>query len=185
MAMAPRNCPRTRSMEWIVLFTAYFALTTTVGSQERYIETADYLRDAFPMGEPVPETLWVTRELRELVDETLDYDLAILRVRYWHRDRRTAWILDEIGKERPITVGVVIEDDAASMVRVLEFRESRGWEVRYPFFTDQFDHVTLDSGDELNRHIDGITGATLSVHAVTRVVRLALFLYRHTGVVNG
>ena len=109
----------------------------------------------------------------------------MLRVRYWHRDRRTAWILDEIGKERPITVGIVVEDDAASMVRVLEFRESRGWEVRYHFFTDQFNDVRLDRGDELDRQIDGITGATLSVNAVTRAVRLALFLYRHTGVANG
>jgi hypothetical protein len=173
------------SMRMIVLFSVYLAVTTTAGSQERYIETADYLRDAFPMGEPISETLWVTRELRELADDTLDYDIAMLRVRYWHRDRRTAWILDEIGKERPITVGVVVEDDAASMVRVLEFRESRGWEVRYPFFTDQFNDVRLDGGDELDRQIDGITGATLSVNAVTRVVRLALFLYRHTGVVNG
>jgi Na+-translocating ferredoxin:NAD+ oxidoreductase RnfG subunit len=51
--------------------------------------------------------------------------------------------------------------------------------------TDQFNDVRLDGGDELDRQIDGITGATLSVNAVTRVVRLALFLYRHTGVVNG
>ena len=174
-----------KSMRMIVLFSVYLAVTTTAGSQERYIETADYLRDVFPLGEPISETLWVTRELRELADDTLDYDIAMLRVRYWHRDRRTAWILDEIGKERPITVGVVVEDDAASMVRVLEFRESRGWEIRYPFFTDQFNDVRLDGGDELDRQIDGITGATLSVNAVTRVVRLALFLYRHTGVVNG
>ena len=185
MALVSRNRPRTRSMGVVVLFTTYLAVTTTVGSQERYIETADYLRDAFPMGEPIPETLWVSRELRELADDTLDYDIAMLRVRYWHRDRRTAWILDEIGKERPITVGVVVEDDAASMVRVLEFRESRGWEIRYPFFTDQFNDAGLDGGDELDRQIDGITGATLSVNAVTRVVRLALFLYRYTLVANG
>ncbi len=71
------------------------------------------------------------------------------------------------------------------MVRVREFREARGWEVRYPVFTDQFNDVRLDGGDELDRQIDGITGATLSVNAVARVVRLALFLYRHTGVANG
>jgi len=185
MALVSRSRPTRRSTRVIVLCAAYLAVTTTAGSQERYIETADYLRDAFPMGEPIPETLWVTRELRELADDSLGHDIAMLRVRYWHHDRRTAWILDEIGKERPITIGVVVEEDAASMVRVLEFRESRGWEVRYPFFTDQFNDVSLDGRDEINRQIDGITGATLSVNAVTRVVRLALFLYRYTGVANG
>ena len=81
--------------------------------------------------------------------------------------------------------GGVVEDDAASMVRVLEFRESRGWEVRYPFFTDQYNDARLDARDQIDRRIDGITGATLSVNAVTRVVRLALFLYRYAGEASG
>ena len=79
---------------------------------------------------------------------------------------------------------MVVEDDTASMVRILEFRETRGWEVRYPFFTDQFDEVSLDTRGEIDGQIDSITGATLSVEAVNRVVRLALFLYRFTGGVN-
>ena len=95
-------------MRMVVLFSAYLAVTTTAGSQERYIETADYLRAAFPNGEPMPSTLWVTSELRQSAEDTLGYGIASLRVRYWHRDRRTAWILDEIGKEKPITVGVVV-----------------------------------------------------------------------------
>ncbi len=149
------------------------------------METADYLRAAFSNGEPTPDTLWVTPELRQSVEAALGYGIASLRVRYWHRDRRTAWILDEIGKEQPITVGVVVENDTASMVRVLEFRESRGWEVRYPFFTDQFNDARLDARVEIDPQIDSITGATLSVDAVIRVVRLALFLYRYTSEANG
>jgi Na+-translocating ferredoxin:NAD+ oxidoreductase RnfG subunit len=62
---------------------------------------------------------------------------------------------------------------------VLEFRESRGWEVRYPFFTDQFVEAKLDQNERLDRNIDGITGATLSVNAVTRIARIALFLHEH------
>ena len=59
---------------------------------------------------------------------------------------------------------------------VLQFRESRGWEIRYPFFTQQFDGVRLDKNDKLNERIDGITGATLSVRAATRSANLALVL---------
>jgi hypothetical protein len=46
--------------------------------------------------------------------------------------------------------------------------------VRYPFFTDQFDGATLTAKSRLDRNIDGITGATLSVGAVTRIARVAL-----------
>ncbi len=60
---------------------------------------------------------------------------------------------------------------------MLEFRESRGWEVRYPFFTRQFEDARLNGKDRLDRDIDSITGATLSVHAVTRVARVALIMH--------
>ena len=172
-------------MRYISLLGGCLALTTLASSQGRYLETADYLRAAFPDGEPTPNTLWVTSEIRQSAEDTLGHGIASLRVRYWHRDRRTAWILDQIGKEQPITVGVVVEDNAASMVRVIEFRESRGWEVRYPFFTDQYNDVRLDARNQIDRQIDSITGATLSVNAVTRVVRLALFLYRYAGAGDG
>ncbi len=174
-----------RPVIYLFLLIGCLAAMTSASSQGRYLETADYLHAAFPNDEPMPNTLWVTNELRQSAEDSLGYGIASLRVRYWHRDRRTAWILDQIGKERPITVGVVVENDTASMVRVLEFRESRGWEVRYPFFTDQFNDAGLDSRDEIDRRIDSITGATLSVDAVTRVVRLALFLYPYTGDADG
>ena len=174
-----------RALKLTLLLVGNFAAMTLAGGQERYMETAEYLRAAFPNSEPTANTLWVTNELRQSAEDTLGYGIASLRVRYWRRDGRTAWILAETGKEQPITVGVVVEDDSASMVRVLEFRESRGWEVRYPFFTDQYNDARLNYRDEIDRQIDSITGATLSVNAVTRVVRLALFLYRHTGEANG
>jgi hypothetical protein len=60
-------------------------------------------------------------------------------------------------------------------LRVLIYRESRGWEVRHAFFTRQFDQAQLENG-KLDRSIDGITGATLSVEALQRAARLALWL---------
>ena len=38
---------------------------------------------------------------------------------------------------------------------------------------------------ELNRHIDGISGATLSVAAVNKLARLALMLHQHSEAVTG
>ena len=113
------------------------------------------------------------------VERLLGHRFSALRVRYWHDGEKSAWILDEIGKELPITIGVAVENGSIRNVRVLEFRESRGWEVRYPFFTDQFVDARLGPDEKLDRRIDGITGATLSVGAVTRIARVALVLHEH------
>jgi Na+-translocating ferredoxin:NAD+ oxidoreductase RnfG subunit len=59
---------------------------------------------------------------------------------------------------------------------VLVFRESRGWEVRHDFFTDQFKLAKLKDENQLDKHIDNISGATLSVRAVRKLAQIALLL---------
>ena len=152
------------------------AFAGTGSEAGRYIETDAYIASAFPGGSPGPRMLWVSGELRDAVERVLGHRFAALRVRYWHEGAKSVWILDEIGKELPITIGVTVAEGAIENVRVLEFRESRGWEVRYPFFTDQFVDARLGHDGRLDRRIDGITGATLSVSAVTRIARVALLL---------
>jgi len=161
----------------VALALAVPALAGTGGEAGRYVDPQDYVRHAFPGGDPGPRTLWVTGPLRESVERTLGHRFADLRVRYWFDGFTSVWILNEIGKELPITIGVTVADGAIANVSVIEFRESRGWEVRYPFFTDQFNDTRLTDDGHLNRHIDGITGATLSVGAVTRIARVALLLH--------
>ncbi len=72
--------------------------------------------------------------------------------------------------------GYVVEQAAITRTAILIYRESRGAEVRHPFFTDQFKGATLKRDGALDRHIDGITGATLSVHAISALARVALLL---------
>jgi hypothetical protein len=163
----------------LVVFALGPAFAGPGGEAGRYVETDEYLRGAFPAEVPAARTLWVTGALRESVEHTLGHPFKVLRVRYWQDGGRSAWILDEIGKELPITIGVTVEAGAIDNVRVLEFRETRGWEVKYPFFTDQFADAKLANGGELDTHIDNITGATLSVGAVTRIARVALLMHEH------
>jgi hypothetical protein len=144
--------------------------------QGRYLEAEAFLRSALSIEQPEPSVLWVDEALRAAAEDVLGRGFEPLRVRYWRHDGRTAWIFDEIGKELPITIGVSVRDGAIETVRVLEFRETRGWEVRHPFFTDQFIGARMKGPRQVDRSIDGITGATLSVGAVRRVVRLALLL---------
>jgi uncharacterized protein with FMN-binding domain len=101
-------------------------------------------------------------------------------MRFWEKDGRTVWVLEETGKVKPITTGVVVKDSKVELIRVLAFRESRGGEVRYPFFTEQFRDAALTEAMELNKPIDGISGATLSVRALIKQARLSLLLHEYS-----
>ena len=140
-----------------------------------------FLSQAFN-SEPVskPQSLWLTKEVKQELKSLFDYEVGVLRVRYWLQGDTTAWVLDEIGKEQPITMGLAIDASGVKSIQVLEYRESRGGEIQYPFFTQQFDHAVLKQSNDklkLDRNIDGITGATLSVRAMTKVAKVALYLH--------
>ncbi len=141
-----------------------------------YQSPEDFLQEVFAPQSPPAKVIWLTGKKKQKAAEILGHKPGYLRVRYWADENRSAWILEEIGKTEPITVGFVIADGKIKRLRVLAFRESRGDEVRHDFFTRQFDDVGLKENNRLDRHIDGITGATLSVRALTKLARLALYL---------
>jgi len=143
---------------------------------EDYIGRDEFLSLAFGDASPEMHTLWLTRETRADAEAAVGWIPPALRLRYWRSGERTAWILEDIGKEKPITLGIAVAGNRIERVEVMAFRESRGWEIRYPFFTSQFSGLSLASDGYLSDSIDGITGATLSVRAVERVARLALWL---------
>ena len=125
---------------------------------------------------PKAKVLWLTKEDKAIIADILNHRFNRLRIRYWQKADNTVWILDEIGKEKPITIGVHIQNKQIVELKVLVYRESRGDEVRHEFFTKQFNLAKLTNDNRLTSHIDGITGATLSVWALTKVARLSLWL---------
>lgn len=173
-----------RCLPALYRFAALFLITA--GLQEnvraefgRYMEIDDYVATAYEGKIPKQSILWVAGDLRDSIETILGHKFQSLRVRYWQSNDTTVWKLDEVGKELPITIAVTIRSGSISNVGILEFRESRGWEVRYPFFTDQFRNARLSPDRQLDQRIDGITGATLSVSAVTRIARVALVFDEH------
>jgi hypothetical protein len=149
-----------------------------------YQTTESFLEETFKGTPPPPDVVWLRGEIKETTATILGHAYPGIRVRYWSEDNRTAWVLEEIGKTQPITVGLVVNENGLESIRVLAFRESRGWEVRYPFFTDQFPGIKLTEQHKLDRHIDGISGATLSVRALKKLSRLALYLHQQTAQKN-
>ena len=175
--------PSTRYERWApqalraLLFTATVAcvICSPLSFGITYLPPQEFINRQFE-AVPQPQSLWLNQDIQTAAGRILGHPYQGLRVRYWQEGQRTAWILDEVGKERPITIGVVIDDDQISQVEILEYREIRGDEVRHGYFTAQFIGLSLNDREELSGPIDGISGATWSVRAVTNVGRFALFL---------
>jgi len=166
----------------IALLLLTTTLTTSVWAVEQYLMPEQFLAEVFgddvSKNIPKPEVLWVTKDIAKQAEKILGHAPNQLRQRYWKNGGKTAWIFDEVGKEEPITAGFVVSEGKITQVRVITYRESRGGEVRYPAYLKQYQGVELQADNYLNRHIDGISGATLSVNAMNRMARLALYFDR-------
>jgi len=161
-------------------------LVSATATADSVFETqAEFVARAFGSSPPQARAIWLSGEVKRSVKQYLGHDYPALRLRYWCRAQRTAWVLEEIGKELPITVGVVVDHQHIESLRVMVYRENRGGEVSTPAFSNQFNGISLGADNALDREIDGITGATLSVQALTRLAQLALFLHEQTDCEHG
>ncbi|RTR30540.1 FMN-binding protein [Shewanella atlantica] len=157
------------------------ALTLSFNSHAKgvYQQSEDFISQAFNAPAPKSKVFWLDDEAQEVIEQILAHKFKKMRLRYWQQESETVWILEEIGKESLITVGIHIKNQQIAQTKVLVYRESRGDEVRHDFFTDQFKSAKLKDDLQLDQHIDGITGATLSVRALTKLSRIALWLDNH------
>ena len=146
---------------------------------EVYATPDQFILDALGVTAAKPEVLWITKDIARQAEAILGHAPVQLRQRYWHSaDNKTAWILEETGKEEPNTAGFTVSAGKIVQARVLVYRESRGGDVKYPGFLKQYQGVALQADNQLDRDIYGISGATLSVSAMNRMARLALYFDR-------
>ncbi len=86
--------------------------------------------------------------------------------------------LNVIGKKRPITFLIALTPGGeVKGVEVLIYRESKGSEVRYGQFMQQFHQKTTEDPLRLGRDIRPISGATLSSRAAAYAVRKTLAIF--------
>jgi hypothetical protein len=167
--------PRLMSLSiWLVLLTSQVAFAMETIYQEPGVFLEENLYGC------EQQVLWLKSDVKSQIEQLVDHPFPGVRIRYCEKEGKTAWILDEIGKTEPITSGIIVNEGRVEQVRVLIFRESRGSEVHRPAFTLQYQDAVLDNDNSLDRYIDGITGATMSVGALNRQVKLALLLDKVT-----
>lgn len=164
-------------MERFLLVALLIGLSGTLQAKGVYQTPEKFLSLTFS---EIPEAqrILLTGDLSKRVKTILGHRYKKIRVPYWQTGCRSAWILEEIGKERFITTGFVVNSGGLEKVKVLIFRESRGWEVKHDYFGEQFIDARL-SDNRLTKRIDNISGATLSVRAVTKLSKMALMLHAH------
>ncbi len=132
------------------------------------------------------KTLWLNKNIQSKIIKILNHKYPKLRLRYKViKNLKTAshntsvWFLEEIGKERPISFAVAINNRQIVDIQILEFRESRGFEISIPAFAKQFTMAKLNNNGKLDKKIDGITGASMSVSAMKKISRVALMLHNY------
>ena len=167
-------------------FRALFALVfvflaghALAGGEERiYFTQEQFLAEAFADKPPAGKVLWLTNELQQEVTRIAGHAPYQMRYRYWSDAVRSAWILEEIGKEEFITAGFVVVDGKIELSRVLTYRESRGFEISHTAWLARLRGIAPNASFAMDRRIDNIAGATLSVNAMDRMMRLALLFDR-------
>ncbi len=162
------------------LFSLLVLLSLEVIAADVYLAPEKFLQNHFPTGVPKASKVWMKGELSEGFKKIMSRRGPRL-MKYWKNDKKTVWILGEIGKTQPITTGYVVEDSKITQVRILIYRETHGYEVRHPSYTSQFEGATLIEMAKLDRQINGIAGATLSHRALIRMAQLALFMDSQVG----
>jgi len=78
-------------------------VTASAVARDIYQQPEAFIKDTFGGEVPKPRMLWINGDLNMDIRDILGHEPGVLRIRYWQRDAKSAWILEETGKEKPIT----------------------------------------------------------------------------------
>ncbi len=160
----------------IIIFKIALTISLTNLYAKKEPEELDFLQKVYNGSEQLKKRLIIKSDTKKILKKIMGerYRKAIFS--YWIIDDKTVWILNSIGKYKPITAGFVIKDCKIESAHVLIYREQIGYEIKYPSFLSQFNGITLRKDVKLNKYLDNISGATLSVNSMDRMGRVALLL---------
>ena len=151
--------------------------------EEVYLTLDEALKIAFPRADRVKtEDRAPTFEERRRIEERLGWRVPEPSFRFYVGEKSGAvqgyaLVMDEIGKERPITFMVKVDPDGrVEDVSVMVYRESIGSEVKRSGFLKQFRGKSGSDRLRVGREIGSITGASLSCRAIAAGVKKAVVL---------
>ena len=139
-------------------------------------EDKNFLSQYFNNEIPLKKRLIIKKDSKALIQKIMGdkYNKRIFS--YWEKNGNSVWILNSIGKYKPITASFIIQNCKIKSAHVLAYREQIGYEIKYPNFLLQFTDAELNSNMKLNKRVDNISGATLSVNSMKRMAKASLLL---------
>jgi len=168
-----------RALKSIVIISALL----TTAAAETLLTQEQARKVVFPKSETVhPETKVLTTEQRAELENNTGLRFPEAEYPTFVAQSKSvadgyAVILNEIGKHENITFIVGVSPKGKVLeVAIMEYRESRGSEVKERRFLSQFHGKTSSDPIRVNQDIVNYTGATLSSYAIARGVRRALAL---------
>lgn len=141
-------------------------------------ETQDaFLAEVFGAAVPAPKFLDLDAAAQSQINAALGHNYQQARLRYWKANGKTAWVIEDKGRDgyQLTTSAFSVKGGAIDIARVLIYRESHGEEVADASFLNKFTGART-AGGQLDRKIDNISGATLSVLMMQRMARAAIAL---------
>ena len=136
----------------------------------------DFLNKVFKNQIPKKERIIVKGENKKKIKTIMGNKYKKRMFSYWQNNNEQVWILNSIGKYKPITAAFITDNCKVKSSHVLVYREQHGYEIKYPAFLLQFKETEIDKALKLNTKIDNISGATLSVNSMKRMAKVALLL---------
>jgi len=162
----------TKILSFLCLSFVFLSLPIAAKNNQQAL----FLNQIYGVEIPRPQRFKLNSKTQKEIKKILGHAYYLKRIKYWQKGGKRLWILNETGKTKYITAAFVVENNQIIETKVLKFRESRGSEIQFPFFTKQFKNIHIDNNNQLNQQIDGITGATLSVRAMVKMAQLVLYL---------
>lgn len=165
----------------IVLLTFLFSNLSVWAVQ--YLTEEQALKLAFPQSQKIEvESKQLSEADLQTIKKQYGIEIVTPSVKIylgWSGSKIDGYALidNEIGKSEPITFIIAIDPAGkVKTVAIMEFRETRGWEVKEPRFLRQFNGKRSNDHIRINDDVVNLSGATLSSYAVSRGVKKAVVL---------
>ena len=140
-----------------------------------------FLTRTFGAAVPEPKFLDLDGNAQSQINAALGHNYQQSRLRYWKANGITAWVLMDKGKEgyQLTDAAFAVKGGAIDIASVLIYRESHGEEVADAPFLNQLTGAHAVGG-QLDKQVDNISGATLSVKMMVRMAAAAIALDKLT-----
>jgi Na+-translocating ferredoxin:NAD+ oxidoreductase RnfG subunit len=165
-----------RNNQWVWLPLA--AISTSVYATSYF--TVEQAQQAIFPGEKLA-TAFVTLSDEQLlqIKKLSDGNVNGKEIKAWKAAGGGWFFVDEVlGKHEQITYALALNADGSiRKIEIMDYRESRGYEIRTPGWRKQFVGKTIRDPLQLNQDIGNISGATLSCKHITDGVKRLLAIY--------